>query len=99
MVSIYGAEAGNLALKHLATGGVYVGGEIAPQIPPKLRDGSFMWSFAAKGRLTVLLEQILVHVILNDKTALFGAAHCARGRAAGAADMTESRRSPVDESG
>ena len=78
MVSIYGAEAGNLALKYLATGGVYLGGGIAPQILPKLRDGGFVRSFAAKGRFTALLEQIPVRVILNDKTALIGAAHCAR---------------------
>ena len=78
MVSIYGAEAGNLALKYLATGGVYVGGGIAPQILPKLRDGTFMRSFAAKGRFAELLEQVPVQVILNDNTALLGAAHHAR---------------------
>jgi glucokinase len=78
MVSIYGAEAGNLALKYLATGGVYVGGGIAPQILPKLRDGAFMRSFAAKGRFAALLEQVPVRVILNDDTALLGAAHHAR---------------------
>jgi glucokinase len=78
MVSIYGAEAGNLALKYLATGGVYVGGGIAPRILPKLRDGTFIRSFAAKGRFAEVLEQIPVHVILNDKTALLGAAHHAR---------------------
>lgn len=78
MVSIYGAEAGNLALKYLATGGVYVGGGIAPRILPKLRDGTFMRSFAAKGRFADLLEQVPVRVILNDNTALLGAAHHAR---------------------
>ena len=78
MVSIYGAEAGNLALKYLATGGVYIGGGIAPQILPKLRDGTFIRSFAAKGRFAELLEQVPVHVILNDDTALLGAAHYAR---------------------
>jgi glucokinase len=78
MVSIYGAEAGNLALKYLATGGVYVGGGIAPQILPKLRDGTFIRSFAAKGRFAELLEQVPVHVILKDDTALLGAAHYAR---------------------
>ena len=78
MVSIYGAEAGNLALKYLATGGVYVGGGIAPQILPKLRDGTFIRSFAAKGRFAELLGQVPVHVILNDDTALLGAAHHAR---------------------
>jgi glucokinase len=78
MVSIYGAEAGNLALKYLATGGVYIGGGIAPQIMPKLRDGAFIRSFTAKGRYADLLEQIPVQVILNDRTALLGAAHYAR---------------------
>jgi glucokinase len=78
MVSIYGAEAGNLALKYLATGGVYIGGGIAPQILPKLRDGTFLRSFAAKGRFAQLLEQLPVRVILNDRTALLGAAHYAR---------------------
>ncbi|HJS95227.1 MAG TPA: glucokinase [Solirubrobacteraceae bacterium] len=78
MVSIYGAEAGNLALKYLATGGVYVGGGIAPQILPKLREGTFMRSFTAKGRFAELLEQVPVRVILNDDTALLGAAHHAR---------------------
>lgn len=78
MVSIYGAEAGNLALKYFAVGGVYVGGGIAPQILPKLRDGTFIRSFVAKGRYADLLEQIPVLVILNDKTALLGAAHYAR---------------------
>lgn len=81
MVSIYGAEAGNLALKYLATGGVYVGGGIAPQILPKLRDGTFIRSFAAKGRFAELLEQVPVRVILNDNTALLGAAHYARATA------------------
>lgn len=78
MVSIYGAEAGNLALKYLATGGVYVGGGIAPQILPKLRDGTFIRSFIAKGRFAEILERLPVQVILNDRTALLGAAHYAR---------------------
>jgi glucokinase len=78
MVSIYGAEAGNLALKYLATGGVYLGGGIAPQILPKLRDGTFIRSFTAKGRFGELLEELPVRVILNDRTALLGAAHYAR---------------------
>jgi glucokinase len=78
MVSIYGAEAGNLALKYPATGGVYVGGGIAPQIMPKLRDGAFMRAFTAKGRLEPLLARIPVRVILNDDTALLGAARYAR---------------------
>jgi glucokinase len=73
-VSAYGAEAGNLALKVLATGGVYVGGGIAPKIAGVLKRGSFMEAFVAKGRLQPLLEAIPVRVILNDRTALLGAA-------------------------
>jgi glucokinase len=71
---IYGAEAGNLALKLMATGGVYLGGGIPPRILPKLGDGSFMRAFVAKGRFTDLLAGIPVRVILNDRTALMGAA-------------------------
>jgi glucokinase len=76
-VSIYGAEAGNLALRGVATGGVYLGGGIAPRILPKLQGPGFLQAFWAKGRLTELLEAIPVHVILNDETALLGAARVA----------------------
>jgi glucokinase len=71
---LYGSEAGNLALKALATGGVYLGGGIAPKMLWKLREGSFMEAFVAKGRMRGLLEEIPVRVILNDKAALLGAA-------------------------
>jgi glucokinase len=74
MLAIYGAEAGNLALKLLATGGVWVGGGIAPRVLPKLERSSFMREFIGKGRFTKLLEATPVRVILNDRTALFGAA-------------------------
>jgi glucokinase len=74
MVEIWGAEAGNLALKFLAAGGVYLGGGIAPKVLPKLTDGAFVRQFVGKGRFTEFLEQIPVRVILNDKTALLGAA-------------------------
>ena len=77
MVSIYGAEAGNLALKVMATGGVYLGGGIPPRILPKLEDGAFMRAFTDKGRFAPLLSRIPVRVILNDRTALMGAALCA----------------------
>jgi len=80
-VSLYGSEAGNLALKFLATGGVFIGGGIAPKILPKLTDGNFMKNFSDKGRMRSLLETIPVRVILNDKTALLGAAQCARHKA------------------
>ena len=77
LVSIYGAEAGNLALKLLATGGVFVGGGIAPKILHRIRQGSFMQAFLQKGRYQDLLRQMPVQVVLNDKTALIGAAHFA----------------------
>ena len=74
MVSIYGAEAGNMALKVLATGGVFLAGGIAPKILPKLAGPLFMQAFLSKGRLQPLLESIPVRVITNDKTGLLGAA-------------------------
>jgi glucokinase len=74
-VSVYGAEAGNLALKALATGGVDVAGGIAPKILQKLRDGMFMKAFTDKGRFSSLLSRIPVRVILNEKTGLLGAAY------------------------
>lgn len=73
----YGAEAANLALKMLATGGMYVGGGIAPKIIEKLKDGSFMKAFIGSGRMKELLAGIPVRVIMNDKTALIGAARFA----------------------
>ena len=73
-VSILGAEAGNMALKALATGGVYLGGGIPPRILPALRQGRFMEAFRYKGRLSDLMARIPVHVILNPKAALLGAA-------------------------
>jgi glucokinase len=76
-VSLYGAEAGNLALKVMATGGVYVGGGIAPKIIPKLREPVFMNAFTAKGRMRPLLQATPVRVILNQRTALLGAARYA----------------------
>jgi glucokinase len=74
-VSIYGAEAGNLALKFLARGGVYVGGGIAPKIIQKLTDGTFIKAFTDKGRLEPFLSTIPVRVVLEQKAALYGAAH------------------------
>lgn len=80
-VSLYGAEAGNLALKLMATGGVYLGGGIAPKNVTAVQQGEFMRSFAAKGRLRPVLEAIPVRIILSDKTAVVGAARCAALRA------------------
>ena len=73
-VNIYGAVAGNLALTFVAKGGFYVGGGIAPKIVAKLQDGEFMKAFCAKGRLSGLAASMPVRVILDDKTALYGAA-------------------------
>lgn len=80
-VSLLGAEAGNLALKAMATGGVYIGGGIAPRILELLKKGPFRESFLDKGRFGELLSGMPVHVILNDRAALFGAAcYAAAGR-------------------
>lgn len=76
-VSVFGAEAGNLALKALATAGVYLGGGIAPKILPKLKDGTFLTAFLDKGRLSSVVGRMPVRVILNDKAALYGAARFA----------------------
>ncbi len=76
-VSLYAAEAGNFALKVMARGGVFVGGGIAPKIIPKMIDSAFLTAFAAKGRLRPLLEEMPVRIVLNDNTALFGAARYA----------------------
>jgi glucokinase len=73
-VSILGAESGNLALKTMATGGLYLGGGIPPRILKALECNTFMKAFTSKGRLTPMMEEIPVHVILNPKAALMGAA-------------------------
>jgi glucokinase len=81
-VSAYGAEAGNLALKVLSVGGLYVGGGIAPRIIEKLKDGTFMKAFTDKGRLSQLLINMPVRIILESRAALMGAAAYAEARAA-----------------
>jgi len=73
-VHLYGVEAGNLALKMMATGGVYLGGGIAPRIIGKLQEKQFLQGFCSKGRMQPLLEAMPVRVILNDRTALYGPA-------------------------
>ena len=80
-VSLYGAEAGNLALKVLARGGVYVAGGIAPKILPRLLDGAFERSFLAKGRLSPVLAKTPVKVVKNADAGLLGAAAIARRNA------------------
>ncbi len=76
-VTLLGSEAGNFALKLIATGGLYLGGGIAPKILNKLGSAAFREALIGKGRMRPVLEEIPVRVILNDKTALRGAALCA----------------------
>lgn len=70
---LYGAEAGNLALKSLALGGLFIGGGIAPKILPVLQDGRFIQTFKAKGRFAPFLDKISVKLSLNPRTPLIGA--------------------------
>ncbi len=74
-VTYYGVKAGNLALTIMSTGGLYIGGGIAPRILSKLQEPLFLNAFLAKGRMRPILEKMPVKVILNSKTALIGAAH------------------------
>lgn len=76
-VSVYGAEAGNLALKAMAVGGVLVSGGIAPRIIDRIAAGGFVAAFRDKGRLAPLMESLPIHVSLNPRAPLFGAAHVA----------------------
>ena len=75
--SIYGAEAGNLALRALAVGGVVIGGGIGPKIRAKLADGTFRQAFRDKGRLSALMASIPVRLALEPNAPLFGAARVA----------------------
>ena len=72
-VELYGAEAGNLALKSFATGGIFIGGGIGPKIRPVMESGGFMAAFKAKGRFAGLLDTISVKLSLNPRTPLLGA--------------------------
>jgi len=73
-VHLYGVEAGNHALKMMATGGIYIGGGIAPRILDKLKGPLFMEGLLSKGRMRPLVEGMPVRVILNDRAALYGPA-------------------------
>lgn len=76
--TIYGAEAGNLALKALAVGGVFVAGGIAPKILPALtKNDAFLKGFFAKGRFGALMKNLHVSIALNPRAPLIGAAHYA----------------------
>lgn len=76
-VEAYGAEAGNLALKLLPYGGLYVAGGIAAKILPLIQEGSFLRAFGEKGRVSPLLEKVPIHVVLNPQVGLIGASICA----------------------
>ena len=76
-IAVYGAEAANLALKVMATGGLFLAGGITPKVLAKLTGPLFMKSFLEKGRLRPLLEAIPVQVVTNEKAGLLGAARCA----------------------
>lgn len=76
-IGCLGAEAGNMALKAMATGGVFLGGGIPAKMISELKSVNFLHSFNSKGRLQTLMEDIPVKVILNDQAALFGAARYA----------------------
>jgi glucokinase len=82
LVSAYGAEAGNLALKVLSVGGLYIGGGVAPRIVEKLKDGTFVRAFQDKGRMSQLLIKMPVRVILESRAAVLGAAAYAEAHAA-----------------
>ncbi len=82
-IAVYGAEASNLALKTMATGGLFLAGGISPKILGKLTGPAFMKSFVDKGRLRPLVESIPVQVVTNDKAGLLGAARCASVRGKG----------------
>jgi glucokinase len=82
-VAVYGADASNLALKVMATGGLFLAGGISPKILSRLTGPVFMQGFLAKGRLRPLVEAIPVQVVTNDKAGLLGAARCASVRGKG----------------
>lgn len=73
-VEAYGAEAGNLALKLLPYGGLYIAGGIAAKILPLMKEGSFLRAFSSKGRVSPLLEGVPIHIVLNPDVGLIGAA-------------------------
>jgi glucokinase len=79
-ISVYGAEASNLALKTMATGGLFLAGGISPKILAKLKGPLFLDNFLNKGRLRPLIESVPVQVVTNDKAGLLGAARCAAVR-------------------
>jgi len=82
-IAVYGAEASNLALKAMATGGLFLAGGISPKILAKLKGPCFLRAFLDKGRMRPLVEAMPVHVVTNEKVGLLGAARCGAVRARG----------------
>ncbi|HKF04484.1 MAG TPA: glucokinase [Candidatus Sulfotelmatobacter sp.] len=82
-IAVFGAEASNLGLKAMATGGLFLAGGISPKILPKLTGPCFMKAFLDKGRMRHLVEAMPVHVVTNEKVGLLGAARCGAVRARG----------------
>ncbi len=76
-VSAYGAEAGNMALKLLPNGGLYIAGGIAAKNLPLMQNGEFLRAFSSKGRVSGVLDKVPVHIVLNPQVGLIGAAICA----------------------
>jgi len=79
-ISVFGAEASNIGLKIMATGGLFLAGGISPKILPRLKGKIFMEAFLNKGRMRSLVEAMPVHVVINEKAGLLGAARCAAVR-------------------
>ena len=94
--SSYGAETGNVALKVLAMGGMYLGGGIAPKILKTMQKGDFVDAFLDKGRMSPLLKTIPVRIILDETCALLGAAAFAEARAAELSGHSERQASVAD---
>lgn len=78
-IDCYASEAGNLALNGMTLGGIYIGGQIAPRIITALDKGRFMRRFVKRGKMEAMLEQMPVRLIIDDRTALIGAASIAKG--------------------
>lgn len=90
--ALLGAEAGNLALRTLATGGLYLAGGILPKVQAELEASTFLAAFLAKGRFRALLETVPVHLVLDDRLALWGAARAVQATPPGPAKITKTDR-------
>ncbi len=94
-ISVYGSEAGNLAIRTMSVSGLYIGGGIAPKILEAIKSGPFMESFKSKGRFEGFMSKVPVYVILNEAAPLMGAA----GRAAAMAELAAGAAVIIKEEG